>query len=481
MNNGQQLTDLSKEAAIAGSIAAGSFELIPQASLIPVEAFVDSRWSLIYGAACSMRSKISDQIICAESVTDFIAFHGLDRELQRAVDSTNTIDWRKWPESADTSQAYGPTTRPLEYSLSELARLYRIRLGRQIGARLADGAEDDFPSVISDLQAIVHQSNGANPQIIRAPEFFAKPPPTPAEIIEGVLHQGGKMCFGGGSKSFKTWTLLELSICIATGLPWLGFKTAQGPVLYVNFELPDFAMFNRLRDITTAMDVKIPENLCLWNLRGHAADAATILPIIANEAKALKFLLLVLDPLYKLLGSRDENASRDMADLMNRIEHLGVEINAAISFGSHFAKGNASLKESIDRISGSGVFARDPDSIITLTQHEEPNAFTVDMTLRNFPQQDPFVVRRQHPLMVLDNQLDPTKLKKPKHPGGRPPEHESNDLLNCLVGNMTSGEWEAAAEKLGIQRSTFYRLRKILLQERRVYQSQIDEKWARKP
>jgi hypothetical protein len=289
------------------------------------------------------------------------------------------------------------------------------------------------------------------------------------------------MTFGGGSKSFKTWMLLELSICVACGTRWLGFDTTKGSVLYLNFELPAFAIANRLQEITTAMRITIPENLCLWNLRGYGTDAATILPLIAREAKAANFLLLILDPLYKLLGSRDENASRDMADLMNQIERLALEINSAVAFGSHFAKGNASLKESIDRISGSGVFARDPDSILTLTQHEESNAFTLDMTLRNFPQQDPFVVRRSHPLMIVDGQLDPTKLKKPPQKNtGRPREHEPNDALDCLRNNMTSSEWENACETAGIPRRTYYRLRKELIIEGRVFESQIDGKWCRK-
>ena len=66
----------------------------------------------------------------------------------------------------------------------------------------------------------------------------------------------------------------------------------------------------------------------------------------------------------------------------------------------------------MDRISGSGVFARDPDSIITMTAHEQDDCFAVDMTLRNFPPQEPFVVRREHPLMIVDSRLDPAKLKQ---------------------------------------------------------------------
>ena len=38
---------------------------------------------------------------------------------------------------------------------------------------------------------------------------------------------------------------------------------------------------------------------------------------ISREAKAGGFSLIVIDPLYKLLGMLDENSSRDMTHLMN--------------------------------------------------------------------------------------------------------------------------------------------------------------------
>src|SRR3954462_16003810 len=83
----------------------------------------------------------------------------------------------------------------------------------------------------------------------------------------------------------------------------------------------------------------------------------------------------------------------------------------------HFAKGNAAAKETIDRISGSGVFARDPDSLIPFTKHEEEGAFTVEMVLRNLPPVEPFVVKWEWPLFRRASQLDPARLKQA---GGRP-------------------------------------------------------------
>ena len=41
----------------------------------------------------------------------------------------------------------------------------------------------------------------------------------PPQIIHGVLHQGLKGVLGGSSKARKTWILLDLALCVASGSP----------------------------------------------------------------------------------------------------------------------------------------------------------------------------------------------------------------------------------------------------------------------
>ena len=330
--------------------------------------------------------------------------------------------------------------------------------------------------MIEEIKAIGQADIGYGlPPMVSADDLCASPPETPPEVIEGILHQGSKLALGGGSKALKTWTLLELAICIAKGREWLGFATTQGRVLYLNFELPAFSIEKRIREIREAMGFAADGgNLIVWNLRGHATDAAIILPIISREAKRHGFIHIILDPLYKLLGDRDENSSKDMANLMNAVERMAVETGAAVAFGSHYSKGNQAGKESMDRISGSGVFARDPDSIITMTAHEQEHAFTVEMTLRNFPPQKPFVVRRQHPLMVIDGKLDPTKLKQA---GGRKEEVSADEVL-AVLGNdaLTYSEWlKRAEDQIFISVDTFKRRLRKLKASERIRQSPAEE------
>ncbi|MEI6562622.1 MAG: hypothetical protein WCO68_11185 [Verrucomicrobiota bacterium] len=78
---------------------------------------------------------------------------------------------------------------------------------------------------------------------------------------------------------------------------------------------------------------------------------------------------------------------------------VAVQTGAAIALFHHFAKGNATGSALQDRLSGNSVFARDPDSMITMTRHKEADAYVLESTLRNLKNQPPFVVKWEFPLI----------------------------------------------------------------------------------
>jgi hypothetical protein len=300
------------------------------------------------------------------------------------------------------------------------------------------------------------------PNPIDALQLLGADLPRPPELVCGILHQGSKMVIGGGSKSFKTWTLIDLAVSVATGTAWWGLPTNKGRVLYMNFEIQDPFFQRRLDEVLVAKNCQLSNGqLSYWGLRGKAADLRTLMPDIIAILKDGDYSLIVFDPIYKGLGGRDENKAGDIASLLNEIEALAVGTGAAVAFGHHFSKGNQSGKESIDRIGGSGVFARDPDTIITMTKHKQDDAFVIDPVLRNFPPVEPFVVRRAHPLMVRDDKLDPKELKTV---GASQEKYSDKDILAPLErGGMSTTEWQRDLSRgIGLSSSCFFdRQRKL--------------------
>src|SRR5512136_1309717 len=241
-------------------------------------------------------------------------------------------------------------------------------------------------------------------------------PGAPPQIIDGILHQGCKMILAGTSKSNKSWCLLDLAMSVASGQSWWGRRCIKTPVVYINFELHRWALAQRLNALCGARpECKgLGDSLALWNLRGRNADLTLLRPKLEEQLARHRFGLIILDPAYKLLGDRDENANGEIAGLMNEFEALARSSGAAVVVAHHFAKGDSSAKSAIDRMSGAGAWARDPDSLMILTPHEEPDCFTVTSILRNLPQVPEFVVAWEYPLMRVANDLNPDALRRPQ-------------------------------------------------------------------
>jgi len=254
------------------------------------------------------------------------------------------------------------------------------------------------------------------PEIEFLRDFAASVPAPPPQIIDGILHQGCKMILGGTSKSNKSWCLLDLAISVASGSEWWGRRCTKVPVIYINFELPRWSIAQRINALCAARpECKgLGDSLALWNLRGKNADMTLLRPKLEEKLVRHQFGLIILDPAYKLLGDRDENANGEIASLMNEFEALAQSSGAAVVVAHHFAKGDSTAKNAIDRMSGAGAWARDPDSIMVLTPHEEDDCFTVSTILRHLPQLPEFVVEWDYPLMRVTKELNPDALRRPQ-------------------------------------------------------------------
>mgnify|MGYP001189914242 CR=1 FL=1 len=275
-------------------------------------------------------------------------------------------------------------------------------------------------------------------------------------LIDGLLHRGTKMVLGGGSKSYKTWTLLNLAACVAEGSSWFGRDCVETgkKVIFLNFEVPHEFFLMRVKSVCDAMGIPIPSNLGIWSLRGVCNDLRVLLQCLEERLDQDDLALLCIDPIYKALGDRDENSAGDMGLLMNEVEALVERTGAAVAFGAHYSKGNQAEKDPLDRISGSGVFARDPDTIMGLTAHEEPDCYTVHAALRNFPHLDPFVVKWDFPLFQIQQDLNPNDLKKQ---GQKSSKSEVIELLRGNQSGLTKTEWrDLIVNNLEIGRSRAY-------------------------
>ena len=253
---------------------------------------------------------------------------------------------------------------------SRLSRMPGVmRNGRKqflIDTNIGKQSWDEWFEYIEDL-------NDDLPDPENLEDFWDDMPELAPELIKGVLRQGHKMLIAGPSKAGKSFALIEMAIAIAEGKKWLNWECAQGRVLYVNLELDRASCLHRFKDVYTSMGLSANnlQNVHIWNLRGKTVPMDKLAPKLIRRAHKKNYTAVIIDPIYKVLTG-DENSADQMAHFTNQFDKVATELGCSVIYCHHHSKGSQGGKKSMDRASGSGVFARDPDALIDLVELDIP-------------------------------------------------------------------------------------------------------------
>ena len=248
-------------------------------------------------------------------------------------------------------------------------------------------------------------------------EIYDNPPPLKPELIEGILRQGHKMLLVSSSKAGKTFALIELAVAIAEGRRWFGFRCKQGRVLYLNMELDEASFDDRVIKVYDKLEItnKNLNNIDIVHLRGQIEKLEKLIPQITRTMKAKEYAAVILDPTYKL-GIGDENAADSVTNFCNAIDRI-ANAGASVVYAHHHSKGAQGSKASMDRASGSGVFARDADALLDMIELRIPKereeearaeygekctAWRLEATLREFQRIEPVNLFFSYPLHEID-------------------------------------------------------------------------------
>ncbi|MGB7296272.1 MAG: AAA family ATPase [Candidatus Aminicenantales bacterium] len=133
-------------------------------------------------------------------------------------------------------------------------------------------------------------------------------------IVKGLLPERSITLFHGRGGSGKTWLSLQLSRAVAQGQRFLSLDTKPVPVVYVDFENPLPLLVDRIR----RLDIK---DVRFWHLsfdlkppRLDGDDWHLYRNLPAGS-------LLIFDSL-RAAQNLDENSSKDMALVLNRLKEL---------------------------------------------------------------------------------------------------------------------------------------------------------------
>jgi RecA-family ATPase len=225
------------------------------------------------------------------------------------------------------------------------------------------------------------------------------------------------MLLVSSSKAGKTFALIELAVAIAEGRRWLGFRCKQGRVLYLNMELDEASFDDRMIKVYQALEIENKNllNIDIVHLRGRIEKLEKLVPQINRTIKGKEYAAVILDPTYKL-GIGDENAADSVTAFCNAIDKI-ANTGASVVYAHHHSKGAQGNKSSMDRASGSGVFARDADALLDMIELRIPQdrveeaqaeygekctGWRLDATLREFQRIEPVNLFFSYPLHEID-------------------------------------------------------------------------------
>jgi hypothetical protein len=145
-------------------------------------------------------------------------------------------------------------------------------------AREAAKPKADVPDLLKCLdtrmQRVAEVRDDARPMTAAAlvTQFPHLRPP----VIDGWLRRGEVGTLAAASKSNKSWLLMHVGLCVATGRTiFERFPTQQGAALIVDYELSGGTLARRLRDVAGAMELNLDDvgdSLNVISLRGKQLD-----------------------------------------------------------------------------------------------------------------------------------------------------------------------------------------------------------------
>lgn len=152
----------------------------------------------------------------------------------------------------------------------------------------------------------------------------------------------------------KSFLILDIGFCIATGIDWNGNKTKQGGVVLIAGE-GHAGHSRRAKALAKHYGVELI-NFIVSNFPASLIDEESVKSFWESiKAKCPNVKLIIIDTLHRNFGGGDENSSGDFSKVMNNIDNYFRSTGATILIVHHSGhsnqdrgRGTSSIKAAMD-------------------------------------------------------------------------------------------------------------------------------------
>jgi len=363
----------------------------------------------------------------------------------------------------------------VDQSVRRVSELYTKRETFKRIDDLRAGLGDKSPEQIADeLKFITDQIQTAAtsaPVKLPEPRLFqdieGDPSVRQETMIDGLLKAASSVMVSASSKAGKTWSLLDLAYAFANGTEWLGRKCKKVRTLFVNFELQE----DTLRERINLMNLGFGVSPMLWTLRGYDVDWASISLYIEDYNKDNPddpIMAVVLDPIYMMLGDANENDNSEVAAMLRQVGRLMMKTGGCLAYSHHHSKGSKNAQAMMDRNSGAGAWARHADAIIDFLPHELEDHYIVECEVRAFKKPETKVFWKNHSFRFEETDEDASQQRK----AGAPAKVTDSAYLEMMKDHplgLKPGAWdELAGNYFGAGLTTVKTIRLSLVKEGKI-------------
>ena len=221
-----------------------------------------------------------------------------------------------------------------------------------------------------------------------------KPFPPINTVIDDFIDEGTVNMLFGESGDGKSYVMMWASVCIASGIPFLGKGVKEGPVLYIDEESNESLFKTRMRKVLAGSGNNQTIPFFFTSLNGidfsNKSDRQELEKYVTDGG----FVLVIVDALMDIMPGKDENAVKDVLPAFQFARHLASKTNCSFIFLHHTNRnggyrGSSAIKGALDNM----ISIKKEGNFITFSLEKHRDSSEKELTGEMVFQDDSFELR----------------------------------------------------------------------------------------